>query len=192
MKKITKENFSLQSKVLDFPSQRQVYDYDCGIATLQMILGYYGYDVSEGELLNLLKISNEGTDPDTIIRGASEFDLEGELIENSDIQTVKNLIDKNIPVISLVQAWATDKNVDWENEWECGHYVIAIGYNEKGFIFADPSSMLRTFLSYNDFEKRWHDCSIDYEKKYYNSIITITGEKPDFKNNFAIQMEYII
>jgi ABC-type bacteriocin/lantibiotic exporter with double-glycine peptidase domain len=184
------KNIFLKSKVLEFPLQRQVYDYDCGIAALQSILGYYGYDVSEGELLNLLKISNEGTDPDTIIRGADEFDLKGELIENTTIEKIKELINQKSPVICLVQAWTDKENINWKKEWEAGHYVVAIGYNEKGLIFSDPSSMFKTFLTYSEFQDRWHDVSIDYQKKYLNSIIVITGEKPEFKKNYAIQMEY--
>lgn len=48
---------------------------------------------------------------------------------------------RKIPVIVLIQAWLDDyeEDIDWNNIWEDGHYVVAIGSDDKYIYFEDPS-----------------------------------------------------
>ena len=98
---------------------------------------------------------------------------------------VKEYINKKIPVIILLQAWAKNKITDWEKNWKNGHYVVAIGYGRDKFYFEDPASALRTYLKYNEFEKRWHD--LRDKKKYIHFGFAVFGKK--VKNKKEIHMK---
>lgn len=47
----------------------------------------------------------------------------------SQIKSVKEFIDKGIPVIL---------SMDYMEDWEHGHVIVIVGYTEKGFIVNDP------------------------------------------------------
>jgi predicted double-glycine peptidase len=84
-----------------------------------------------------------------------------------------------LPVILILQAWAEKTNVDWENDWIDGHYVVAIGFDEKNIYFEDPSSVLRTYLSFEELKKRWHDADTN-GKKYINYGIVAQAKKKGY------------
>ena len=45
---------------------------------------------------------------------------------------------------------------NWQNHWGDGHYVVAIGYDQKKIYFEDPYTISHTFLPYKELERRWH------------------------------------
>ena len=54
--------------------------------------------------------------------------------------SIVQLIDhlrNNRPVILLMQAWS-DPIVDYTNDFDDGHYVVAIGYDLNYIYFEDP------------------------------------------------------
>ena len=146
-------------KLLELPDVRQTYNYDCGVKAVQGVLAYYGIDIREDHLADMLGTTEEGTSPEKIIKVLSDqgFDVEdGEMT----ISELKRYIDNKYPVIVVLQAWADDpKNVDWEQDWDDGHYVICAGYDGKRLIFEDPSIWQKVFLTEDEFMKRWHDIS---------------------------------
>ena len=73
------------------------------------------------------------------------------------ITEIKSYINKEIPVLVVLQARTLKKNINRETDWDDGHYVIAIGYDDDNIYFEDPGNFKRTFLSYDEFKKRWHD-----------------------------------
>jgi len=102
------------------------------------------------------------------------------------VEEIKSSIDKEIPVIVVLQAWAKRK-VNWKKDWKDGHYVVVIGYNSKGFIFEDPSSFERTSLTYGEFKKRWHDVSSE-GKRYVHYGISVFGKKPKYDSKKIVKM----
>jgi ABC-type bacteriocin/lantibiotic exporter with double-glycine peptidase domain len=143
-------------KILDFPSLRQVYDYDCGANAIQGVLDYYGLDVREGVIMKIAKTNKKGTTINGLKRVAKYFKIkykEGKMTT----EDLKKWIDKKIPVIIILQAWTKKKNINWEEDWSDGHYVVVIGYSKNRIYFEDPSCERRTFISHKEFEKRWHD-----------------------------------
>ena len=67
-------------------------------------------------------------------------------------------IDKEHPVMLTLQAYRDgDVAIPYSERWEDGHYVVAIGYDDKRIIFEDPASFHRTFLSDGELVERWHD-----------------------------------
>lgn len=171
----------LKPKVkLDFPEFRQVFNYDCDVTALQQILIYYGIEKREEELIELLKPNKtHGTKISKVIEISKYFGLEAEVLKNTTIEKVKSLIDEGIPPLLLVQSWrdySTD-NLDWRKDYNDGHTVIAIGYNDFCIFFEDPASVNRTYLTYEELEKRWHDIGDDNKTKIHKVAIVIRGEK---------------
>jgi len=140
-------------KILNFPGLKQVYDYDCGANAVQGVLDYYGIDVREGEIMKLSKTSKRcGTSISGIKKVLRYFNLkykDGKM----NIEKIKNYINKKIPVLIIIQAWAYEKKKDWKD----GHYAVVIGYSDKRIYFEDPYIGKRTYLSYKEFIDRWHD-----------------------------------
>lgn len=43
-------------------------------------------------------------------------------------------------MIVAIQAWA-EEGVDYNNDWDDGHYVVVIGYDSDNMFFMDPSTL---------------------------------------------------
>jgi ABC-type bacteriocin/lantibiotic exporter with double-glycine peptidase domain len=173
-------------KILPFPELRQAYTYDCGAIVAEAILEYYGLDVREGIILKIAKTTRAGTPPRKIIKIFEKYGLKCKAGEFA-IKELKKFIDKKIPVILLVQAWTFNKKVNWEKDWKDGHYVVAIGYDKKKIYFEDPVSLMRTYLNYNELDKRWHDTDAK-GKKYIHYGIAVFGKRPKFNPKKKIHM----
>lgn len=153
-------------KTLNFPELHQTYNWDCGASALQSVLTYWGIDVREEIIMKAAKTSHRGTPVAGIKAVIKKFDLMSKGGAMT-INEIKKFLDKKIPVILLLQAWSGKKLIKWENDWLDGHYVVAIGYSPKRIYFEDPWTFSRTYLSYQELEKRWHD--VDREgKKHFN------------------------
>lgn len=147
----------INTKILAFPDLRQAHTYTCGASALQTIFFYYGIDIREANLAEKLNTTADwGTEHTSIKKLALEYGFSVEMRQMT-ADDIKKFIDKNIPVILAIQAWADKKNIDYGKDYDDGHYVVAIGYNKQGFVFEDPSSVGKGFLTYEKLGKRWHD-----------------------------------
>jgi len=143
--------------ILELPDLRQYSDFDCGVSVTQGILAYYGIDSTESELISEMKIDpNWGTEPKQIETLMQNRGLEV-VSKQMTLEEIKSYIDQRTPVILDIQAWDENPDVDYETTKEDGHYVIAIGYDDDGFIFEDPSWTGLAKLTYDELLKRWHD-----------------------------------
>ena len=89
-------------------------------------------------------------------------------------------------MIILLQAWnQTEKRPDYTNTNDYGHYVVAVGYDKKRIYFEDPAVFSTVYLTYKEFEKRWH---ADDVETLYNFAIAVYGKKK-FNFNKPIRME---
>jgi ABC-type bacteriocin/lantibiotic exporter with double-glycine peptidase domain len=190
------EQFKITPKVkLDFPELRQIYNYDCGVTAMQQVLIYYGIEKREDELIKLLDtkkttIIEHGTKLSKMIEVFKYFALDAEIVRNSSIKEVKKLIDDGIPPIILMQAWRDYSvgNLDWEKDYSDGHYVVAIGYNDNCIFFEDPASVTRTYLSFDEFEKRWHDVDDNNKTKNNHVMVVVKGEKK-YNSKLIVHMD---
>jgi len=180
---------------LDFPELRQIYNYDCGVTCLQQVLIYYGIEKREDELISLLgtkktSIIEHGTKLSSMIEVAEYYGLEAEISKNTTIKKLKELIDDDIPPILLLQAWRdySKDNLDWTKDFKDGHYVVAVGYNDNCIFFEDPSSVVRTYLTYKELEDRWHDVEDNNKTKNYKVAVVIKGKK-DYNSKEIIHMD---
>lgn len=151
---------SAVGNLIRVPLTRQSSDYTCGVAVLQSILYFHDAqdDDSEDTLVKELK-----TDPvnGTSYQAMADFARsKGYLVEartEMTLDDIRDFIDKGVPVIVLIQAWA-ESPVDYSRDWEDGHYVVAVGYDRDAVYFMDPSTLGNyTYLPNQEFLDRWHD-----------------------------------
>ena len=166
-------------KILDFPITRQSTNYSCGTDATQRVMEYYGEDFRESDLIKILKTDEDGTYVKNIVKFFHYHGLKTETKQEMTIDDLIKHIDKNIPVILLIQAWGTDLEFKkhYKNFWKSGHFVVVIGYTDKIILISDPASYNVCYIPRDEFMDRWHD--ID-EDKTYQLGIAVFGKKPKF------------
>jgi predicted double-glycine peptidase len=170
--------YLFENKLLSFPTSRQDNTSSCGATAVQSVLAYYGIDKRQDDLNKSLKISKDGISYKNIIEVLKRQDLKV-LAGKMDIETVKNYINRDNPVIILIQAYSADKKYSKE-DYNDGHYVVVIGYDDKHFIFEDPSLNNKNgYLPFTDLEIRWHGYGDTKNEKLINFGIAVVG-KPKY------------
>lgn len=179
------ENFSSKKNlpnIIQVPLLRQSTDYTCGVTALQSILYYHGIEFREDRLAKLL-----GSDPimgtayRKMVSLADSLGFKITVKEKCSMDDLKFYLDKKEPVIVLIQAWTEQKNVDWKNDWEDGHYVVAIGYDKDKIYFMDPSTIGNyTYIPNEEFLNRWHDTDTKDTLRHF--IMSIQKETPPVFN----------
>jgi ABC-type bacteriocin/lantibiotic exporter with double-glycine peptidase domain len=175
-------------KLLNFPSFKQTCEYDCGAKVAEAVLDYYGIDIKEHEIIKLAGTNCKGTSIDGILSILRQNGLDCKY-GKMGISEVKKFIDLGVPVIMIVQAWTVKKKVDWEKDWSDGHYVIAIGYDDNKLYFEDPYVILRTFLSFDELNERWHFLDGPNGNHHANMGIAVFGPQKAYTPKKAIHMD---
>lgn len=177
-----------QPELIRVPLTRQSTDYTCGVAAVQSVFGYYGDEVREDILAKLLQAEpKNGTKYENIVSVAKSKGYNVEVHKNMRFEGLTALLDQRKPVICLIQAWS-DNPTNYENDWDDGHYVVAIGHDKKNVYFMDPSTLGNyTFIPIAEFLKRWHDT--DTEVKLHNFAMVIEKAKPTFKSDAITKIE---
>jgi predicted double-glycine peptidase len=166
--------------MIDLPTGRQTFDFDCGAKALQLVMAYYNTDVREDELLKELGMDRYGAPVKNMIAVAEKHGFKVAVQNGATLETVKGYADRGDPVIVLVQAWA-DRYMtleDWRRENENGHYVIVIGHEANIIIFEDPSSFHRTWMTEEEFLARWHDIDPRTKENYERFAMVLLGKTP--------------
>ena len=169
--------------LLDFPEVRQGTDYTCGDSAMQSVLYYYGIEFREDQLIKRLHTTHDGTDPGAIadFAKAEGFSVDMHAMTIADI---KQYIDQAIPVIVDIQAWSGHQHPHYKGDYDDGHYVVVIGYDDERFIFEDPSMMNRGYLTFVEFLERWHDVENGPKGLHITHLgIAIYGKPPRFHSS---------
>ena len=175
-------------KMLAFPDLRQFSNYDCGANAIQSVLAYYGLNVREDRIVKIAgSTAKIGTEPEGFEKVARKFGFSYK-IEQITVSDLKKSIDNKQPIILLLQAYPDKKGVNLAKTWCTGHYAVVIGYDSKRIYFEDPSSMCRTYLSYKELDKRWHDKDT-FGKKFEHVGIIFAGKKPKYNPAKAVHMD---
>lgn len=140
------------------PVVRQQTNYSCGAQALRTIAKYFqvGPD-SEKDFIKLCHTSTEkGTTPANLAKAGLKIGLHTALKQGMTLKELISYIKQGIPVVCNMQAWGEKE--DYPKD-ESGHYIVAIGFDDSKIYFEDPSidNPDRGYLSYEEFEKRWHD-----------------------------------
>ncbi len=75
------------------------------------------------------------------------------------LRQLQDEITSGRPVVVLIQAYKDDDDpTPYQDDWNNGHYVVAIGYDNDFIYFEDPW-LLGTigYMEKTDFLNRWHD-----------------------------------
>jgi ABC-type bacteriocin/lantibiotic exporter with double-glycine peptidase domain len=166
--------------IIDLPTGRQTFDFDCGAKALQIVMAYYGVDVREDELLGELQCDQHGTPLGNMIYVAQKYGFQVTAGNGVLLDTVKQYLDQKHPVIVVVQAWAQRYMTleDWKVDYDDGHYVIVIGYDDRIIIFEDPASFRKTWMTEEEFLVRWHDIDPRTQQKFEHFAMVLLGKQP--------------
>lgn len=140
---------------------RQTTEYSCGACALQSVMSYWGKDIDEAELMKLLGTTpEEGTYPEALVRVAREQGLEAELKSDLTLADVQQATSLGHPVIVLGQVWRSAQGGESPaaEEWDCGHWFIALDVDQDYVYFQDPYvRMGKGFVPRKAFEDAWHN-----------------------------------
>ncbi len=169
--------------MIDLPSGRQTFDFDCGAKALQLVMAYYGIDIREDELIKNIQCNKDGTSVKKMISFAKTHGFEVIADRGFSVDQIREFVDQNRPVIVLVQAWAERYMTleDWRNDKDDGHYVIVIGHSGPIMIFEDPGSFRKTWLTEEEFNARWHDVDLETGELLEHFALILMGKLPDTK-----------
>jgi ABC-type bacteriocin/lantibiotic exporter with double-glycine peptidase domain len=166
---------------LAVPVTKQETPDSCGVAALLAVLRYWlGPDapVEEGDLYDGLEFDPKvGAEPRKMAATAKAFGLTVGVVTGASVPQVATAVAGGSTVILQLQAWSKNDDVDYDEEWSSGHYVVAVGVRKKGLVVMDPAvddSYLS--LSFVDLKDRWHG----YDgKKRASGIAIFVSSKGD-------------
>ena len=148
------------------PIISQASSHSCGAAALMAALVYFGvFDGPESELHGPLAVTPEqGTHPERIVAVARERGLTADMRTGLTLADVERALAQGAVVILAIQAWPEPSHRDagaWEARWEDGHYVVAVGLDDRNVYVMDPSVRgSYGFIPRDELLRRWHDFEI--------------------------------
>ena len=162
---------SKPTKFLKVPHYIQSDDSTCGPASLRMVMGYYGVDLSEKEIAVACNHTYElGCQGEDMVCAAESLGFDVYLKNNSTIGEIEKLINSGVPVI-----------VDWFcGDPPEGHSSVVVGYNDKDMFILDPFLEEMRVVSKFDFRRCWFDfreTPITPENLYVGQIIVLRPKK---------------
>ncbi len=149
-------------KFMKLPQVTQHTPVHCGPAAMQSILAYYGLEYFQDDLGKKMGTSIDfGTPVSRMVAFAKAEGFGAKLREGITRAQLQYMLDLQHPVILVIQAWAGE-GVDWAKTWDSGHYVVAIGYDEKRVFFMDPYLISSyAWIPWDELFLRWHDEGMD-------------------------------
>ncbi len=170
------------------PIISQATSHSCGAAALMAALLYFGvFDGPESELHGPLAVTPEqGTHPDNIVAVARARGLTAELRTGLTLAAIERALAQGAVVILAVQAWLEESDRDaggWEAQWEDGHYVVAVGLDDRNLYVMDPSVRgSYGFIPRAELLRRWHDFEIVGGRRVeYDRLGIVLRGKPAFR-----------
>jgi uncharacterized protein YvpB len=93
------------------------------------------------------------------------------------VSSLTGVLSTGRPVIVLIQAWKDEDDLTpYEYDFEDGHYVVAIGFDNDYIYFEDPwihGSI--TYMSKGELSDRWHGNTDEpIDRRIYGSGIIVT------------------
>lgn len=160
-------------RLIRVPLLRQATDYTCGASALQSVFAYYGDEFREEQLARQLKTNSRyGTRYKEIARLSRGKGYSVDIKKDMTIDNLERWLDEKKPVICLIQAWA-DKPLDYSKDWDDGHYVVAVGYDERNVYFMDPCVIGNySFIPRAEFLARWHDKDSEETLEHFGMVVS--------------------
>jgi len=145
------------------PFQETLYASRCGPASLKIVLGYYGINLSEKKLVRLTRTTRKiGTDDKGIASVAQFLGFKVGIKDKSTFDDIEKWLKRGIPVIVN---WFTRGRADYSNsEVADGHYSVVVGLDDKHIYLQDPEIGELRKIKKDDFMKVWFDFMGEYLK----------------------------
>jgi len=173
------------------PIISQASSYSCGAAALMAALIYFGvFDGPESDLHASLAVTpQEGTHPDRIVAVARARGLTADKRTGLTLADVEQALAQGAVVILAIQAWPEQSQTSprdagaWEARWEDGHYVVAVGLDDRNLYVMDPSVRgSYGFIPRAELLRRWHDFEITGGRRVeYDRLGIVIRGKPAFR-----------
>lgn len=164
---------------LKVPIHRQTTKWTCGPSCAREVLLYYGIDVPEMRLAQMMRAtSKDGTDPDDIVRVLNQQPGISASANTLTIQQLLRHLRAGHPVIVDLQAWSDRKEPDYRNARADGHYAVLRGVEGDRLYFSDPSSTKPTHITVQELEDRWHDVKRDGSRIHRLGIVVRGPTQP--------------
>ena len=174
-------------RMIDYPDVRQVYNYDCGAAAMRTMLNFYGFDVREDKVMEIAGTNEDGTNPSGLAKVGAVYGLQNK-VGRATPEGLRGMIDDGMPAMILLQAWSDSSIADWSG-WEDGHWVVCVGYDDRSrFYFEDPSSPLRTWMTEDELEERWHSVG-EGEERTDHFVMIFFGKPVRFRATNFVHMD---
>ena len=133
---------------MKIPFYKQITDYYCGPASMQMILEYFGNHMSQEMLAKQLKTQrDDGTDHSDLIRVATENGLYCYVNRESTFNEIIYFLSRDLPVIVNFMEPTDDD----------AHYAVVVGWGGNKLILNDPWNGKKFQIHEDWFLKHWYD-----------------------------------
>lgn len=173
--------------LIPFPELRQVYHYDCVACALTCVLAANNINVREDEVIRIAKTTEkDGTDPPGVFEVLEHFGLKYRA-GSMAIQDIKSAIKNGHPVLLMLQAYRDNPTIPYQDCWDDGHGVVCIGCGDGKFVFEDPASYTRTWLSEDELLTRWHDTDVNGTRLLSWGCEIL--QRPQFESGKIVRME---
>lgn len=141
---------------------QQTADF-CGVASLKMVLDYFGCQKSEAELIKLSSATaKKGTSAEGIKKAAQELGFRFKIKDGADFADIKHCLTKKVPPI-----------VDWFSTFgeAEGHYSVVVGLDKNFIYLQDPEIAGIRKIKRVDFKRVWFDFEGDFIKNKNDLIL---------------------
>ena len=138
----------------------QATSYSCGAAAFFEVLVYWAaaFEGHEADLHAILDTTEDGTSPRKIVEAAKGFGLDAVLEQGLSLEDLRKALSQGETVILDLQAWTEVPSVNWQKDWDDGHYVVLVAIDDHYVYLADPSLHRGYgFIPHEEFLDRWHD-----------------------------------
>jgi ABC-type bacteriocin/lantibiotic exporter with double-glycine peptidase domain len=121
-------------------------DYQCGPASLAIVLNFWGIDVSPDDIAReIFSRTARGTLNIDMVLYANKMGLDTAQYRGNKEDLKKN-IDSGFPVIVLVDYGFS--------LYEANHFMVIVGYNDQG-VLVDSGRKKNSFILWSGFLKAW-------------------------------------
>lgn len=128
----------------------------CGPASLKIVLGYFGTEVSERRIARLCRSSSVGgTTGTNLVKGAHQLGFAAQIIDGADFKVVEKWLRRGVPVI--VDWMSTAAGPQDRTPMACGHYSVVCGLDKQAITIQDPAIGRRRRISRRSFLNVWFD-----------------------------------
>jgi ATP-binding cassette, subfamily B, bacterial len=114
---------------------------ECGAASLAMILTYYGYQTTTGEISEECGVGRDGLSAQSIVKAARRYGMQVQAISIQDTDTFEEI---DLPVII---------------HWKFNHFLIVERWSSKRVYVVDPAAGRRT-LTREEFDESFTGVTI--------------------------------